>query len=91
MLALRDPKRHGGTFRVDGLGHCLRTPAKQIPEKITLGFAGIGNTEKNLRLKRKAIGRYMFYMALENTLEPGYVSEKLFDALAAGTVPGQSV
>ncbi len=31
--------------------------------------------------------RYLFYFAFENTIEPGYVTEKVFDALNAGVVP----
>jgi hypothetical protein len=41
----------------------------------------------NLQVKREAIGRFMFNMAFENSLEPGYVTEKPFDALISGTVP----
>jgi hypothetical protein len=44
------------------------------------------DTETNLRLKRETIGRFMFNMAFENCLEDGYVTEKPFDALIAGTV-----
>lgn len=35
-------------------------------------------------MKRQAISNYLFYLAFENTLEPGYVTEKVYDALIAG-------
>ena len=31
--------------------------------------------------------RYKFYLAFENTNEPGYVTEKVYDALDAGVIP----
>jgi hypothetical protein len=37
-----------------------------------------------MTLKRQAIGRFMFNMAFENSIEDGYVTEKPFDALLAG-------
>ena len=42
------------------------------------------DTRYNLFLKRKTIGHFMFNMAFENSLEPGYVTEKPFDAMIAG-------
>ena len=38
-------------------------------------------------VKKRAIGRFMFNMAFENSIEDGYVTEKPFDALISGTVP----
>ena len=35
-------------------------------------------------VKRQAIGRFMFNMAFENSIEDGYVTEKPFDALISG-------
>jgi hypothetical protein len=35
-------------------------------------------------VKREAIGRFMFNMAFENSIEDGYVTEKPFDALISG-------
>ncbi len=37
--------------------------------------------------KFETIRRYKFYLAFENSIEPDYVTEKIFRALAAGTVP----
>eukprot|EP01032_Pedospumella_encystans_P008576 gene8576-10162_t len=69
-------------FRVDGLGRCMH----QIgPEGVSLPKTR--DTRYNLFLKRKTIGHFMFNMAFENSLEPGYVTEKPFDAMIAGTVP----
>lgn len=70
-------------FRVDGLGKCSKTA--NIPEGIKLTSGA--TAQETLRLKQAAISRYMFYLAFENTKEPGYVTEKVFDALTAGVVP----
>jgi hypothetical protein len=70
--------RDGG-FRVDGLGRCMHWIG---PEGITLPKTR--DTRYNLFLKRNAIGHFMFNFAFENSLEPGYVTEKPFDALIAG-------
>lgn len=43
------------------------------------------DTRYNLHLKREVIGKFLFNMAFENSLEPGYVTEKPFDALVSGT------
>lgn len=70
-------------FRVDSLGKCMHT--KHIPEGIIIHP---GNSEwERLQRKREAIANYKFYLAFENTNEPGYVTEKVFDALYAGIVP----
>jgi hypothetical protein len=68
-----------GGFRIDGLGNCLRTNEKDgVKLEVT------PDTDTNLILKRKAIGKYLFNMAFENVIEPGYVTEKVFDALLSG-------
>jgi hypothetical protein len=76
---IRDIRNAG--FRVDGLGKCMRSYG---PEGITL--PNMRNTGLNLVLKRQTIAKYMFNMAFENSIEQGYVTEKPFDALIAGTV-----
>jgi hypothetical protein len=70
-------------MRIDSLGKCLHT--KSIPEGISLGY---GKTFKETyQLKQSALNHYMFYLAFENNNEPGYVTEKVFDGLIAGTLP----
>lgn len=78
VLSIRDQD-----FRVDGLGRCLRSPIG--PEGYELPKTR--DTRYNLQIKRDVISNYMFNMAFENSLEPGYVTEKPFDALISGTVP----
>eukprot|EP01035_Chromulina_nebulosa_P021540 gene21540-27890_t len=75
---VKDLRRLG--LRVDGLGNCLRSDNVQRIEYT-------GDTPKDLIVKRKAISNYMFYFAFENRVEDGYVTEKIFDGLIAGTVP----
>jgi hypothetical protein len=64
--------------RIDGLGKCLHT--KNIPEGVSLPKT----KDRNLQIKRQAINRYAFTLAFENSIEDGYVTEKVFDALMAG-------
>eukprot|EP01031_Cornospumella_fuschlensis_P037806 gene37806-45928_t len=70
-------------LRIDGLGRCMHTP--HVPEGY--GLPKTRDTRYNLHLKKQVIGKYMFHMAFENSIEDGYVTEKPFDALIAGTVP----
>ena len=72
----------GERLRVDSLGKCMKTVRKDVTDLKS------GHTaEESLVLKQEAISRYLFYLAFENTDEPGYVTEKINDALIAGTVP----
>jgi hypothetical protein len=66
-------------FRVDGLGRCMKSigpEGHQLPNT--------HNTRSNLLVKRNVIGKYLFHLAFENSIEEGYVTEKPFDALLAG-------
>jgi hypothetical protein len=66
-------------FRVDGLGRCMHSLG---PEGIALSKSR--DTRYNLHMKRDVIGNFMFNMAFENSIEPGYVTEKPFDAMMGG-------
>lgn len=70
-------------IRVDSLGKCLKTPPREGSAVLLEGRTPL----ESLQLKQKALSRYMFYLAFENTKEPGYVTEKVFDALISGVVP----
>ena len=75
-----------GKYRIDSLGKCHRTArTSHNAGQVQLG-SGATDAE-SLLLKQRALGKYMFYLAFENSVEPGYVTEKVFDALKAGTVP----
>jgi len=73
-------------FRVDSLGKCHRTESTTNHPGM-LALTSGGTDAETLRLKQKALTRYLFYFAFENTIEPGYVTEKVFDSLKAGAVP----
>ncbi|TGP24021.1 MULTISPECIES: glycosyltransferase family 10 [unclassified Mesorhizobium] len=47
----------------------------------------IEGTDLGRQTKLETIGRYPFCLALENSIAPDYVTEKMFDPLEAGTVP----
>jgi len=74
--------RHAGV-RVDGLGRCAKSSA---PPGVVLHHAPHNNT-LNTEHKRQVVAQYMFNLAFENSVEDGYVTEKPFDALIAGSVP----
>jgi hypothetical protein len=69
-------------FRVDGLGRCMHTNTG--PEGVQL--ARTRDTHYNLYMKREVLSKYLFHFSFENSLEPGYVTEKPFDALIGGAV-----
>jgi Glycosyltransferase family 10 (fucosyltransferase) C-term len=70
-------------FRVDSLGKCKKTRARNDTVTLRHGKTALDT----LLMKQRAISNYMFYLAFENTIEPGYVTEKVMDALIAGVVP----
>lgn len=71
--------RHLGLFDVAGLGW---SGVRFFPEKRRQESADF-HLQKLITLE----SQYGFVLALENTLQSDYVSEKVFDALAVGAVP----
>ena len=47
----------------------------------------ISSPDLGRKTKIETIARHMFCLALENSVEPDYVTEKIYDAFEAGTVP----
>ena len=65
--------------RVDSYGKCLHNKDFEITE------AEAGGWEPQ---KERTLGQYRALLAWENTQDKNYVSEKIFNALAAGVVCG---
>jgi Glycosyltransferase family 10 (fucosyltransferase) C-term len=61
------------SFRIESLSSCLRNA---LPPK------GVDLTNKT-----EVMGSYLFHFAFENQVTEDYISEKLWGALASGTVP----
>lgn len=96
-----DALRKNG-LRVDGLGPCRYSSSSNISYEQNPPMAQTSHPLRNkppirltrgaieketLKLKQDVLSQYMFYLAFENTIEEGYVTEKVYDGLIAGTVP----
>jgi len=60
---------------VDGLGRCEKSLHPDV------------NISKMHNNKEEELSYYLFNICFENSIETGYVTEKVFDALLSGTVP----
>ena len=65
-------------IRVDGLGQCLHTSFNLENNNNSI------HKNKTIEAKLEAQSKYMFYFAFENTIEPGYVTEKAFQTVLTG-------
>ena len=77
MNLLRALMRRG---LVDSMGRCEHT----VDYNATAGMIYVPGGKQ---AKNELMRRYAFVTAFENSYYPGYVSEKLLDALASGTLP----
>lgn len=66
--------------RVDSMGSCLHNRDVE-------GLRPRESETVHKDTKFNVLSNYMFTIALENTNECGYVTEKIYDAIAAGSVP----
>ena len=78
------------SMRDDVLDHLVKVLGKHRVHRY--GDCGDGHTlsktkfwERNLYIN--TIAKYKFYLALENTIQPGYCTEKLYWILSMGIVP----
>ena len=79
-------------IRVDSLGNCFPTDLKTVSPPPTLSRSEWSSLhqethDSNVHQKQTIINYYFFHLAFENAFEEGYVTEKAFDALSAGTIP----
>lgn len=72
-------------FRVDGLSKCLRT--ENITEKISLSSNEEIDIISDYQNKKQTLAKYLFHLAFENDIESWHITEKVYHALSAGTVP----
>jgi hypothetical protein len=59
-----------------------------VPKAYRDVFRGISSSWKGIAgSKQELIQRYDFGLCIENTEQPGYITEKIFNCLAAGVIP----
>jgi alpha-1,3-fucosyltransferase 10 len=82
-------------FRSDPIDRCGRNAFAVALMRYTkvdsygkfLNNRSLAESDLGWSTKLTVISRYHFYLALENSIAPDYVTEKIFDALIAGTIP----
>ena len=71
--------------RVDGLAACLAT--RNLSEGVELGVAESEDQRDDYAKKKAALSKYLFSVVAENDVEPWHITEKVYHAWHAGTVP----
>lgn len=82
IRAIAELGSHPG-FTLLGVGWSTRLPgwSESFWKHVNASYGG------EVPEKRKALQQFRFALCIENTIFPGYISEKIFDALLAGTIP----
>jgi len=89
-------RHHPADFDLYGVGWDKGRLGRRLPQWLTrrwgwlgrLGAPDVPSFRGRVERKRDVMGRYRFALCYENIKDvPGYITEKLFDAFFAGTVP----
>eukprot|EP01133_Synstelium_polycarpum_P017526 gene17526-20915_t len=67
-----------------GVGKCVHNAELDYEDNLDNIWADVGLT---MSIKNRAAGKHLFYLAFENNNITDYISEKVFTAFIAGTVP----
>ncbi|MBE2240510.1 MAG: hypothetical protein IAE81_22165 [Caldilineaceae bacterium] len=86
LAAIRYFARYDG-FHLYGYGWDQPVHRASRATQIAVRQANRGEIAPGLRAKRAVLSRYRFAICFENTVFPGYLTEKLFDCLLAGCIP----
>ena len=86
LAAIRYFARYDG-FHLYGYGWEQPVHRANRATQTAVRRANRGEIAAGLRAKRAVLNRYRFAICFENTIFPGYLTEKLFDCLLAGCIP----
>ena len=76
-----------GRLDVFGSGWQNRSHLPRLHQRALSDLVSNGSIPLGSRPKHDLLSSYRYTLTLENFLYPGYVTEKIFDALAAGSIP----
>lgn len=74
-------------FQVDSWGQCLNNRGFGPATRKRFGLSSTSDIDRPTLSKHDTLSAYKFVIAFENSLVMDYVSEKIFDAWAAGAIP----
>jgi hypothetical protein len=86
LAAIRHFARHDD-FDLYGYGWDQPVHRASRATQCAVQRAHRGEIAAGIRAKRAVLNRYQFAICFENTIFPGYLTEKLFDCLLSGCIP----